>query len=595
MKVLLIQPPIRDFYQTSIRTQPLGLAYLAASLKSYGYEVEILDCQIEKKKSIPIPSELSYLRDFYPFNDRSPFKLYTGYYHFGMGWDEIKETIKESKADVFGISSSFTPYHGEALEIARIIKDWDRRKIVVMGGAHVSCDPENVLKSSFVDYVVLGEGEIRFPFLLEQIGKGKVRAIEKVDGIGYRKDGEIQINPFQNFIQDLDSILHPARELLDMDRYRIKKKRSTMIITSRGCPHGCAYCSAHLVMGKSFRTRTPEAIIKEMAECQKQYGIQIFDIEDDNFTFDQERAMRLMNLIIENFGEEKIELSAMNGVSFASLDGELLKLMKRAGFKTINLSYVSTDPSTKERMGRPKAKTEFDEILKEAERVGLNVIAYAILGIPGQTIEEMADTLIYLMGKRGLIGPSIYYPTPGTPLFERCKKDGILPPHICQWRSSAFPIETEAFNRLDMVTLFRLARLINFIKGKMDEGELSEGMTWKEPFQVLKEKKRFEGNVEMKDEYESARYAPCLPARSVSAKAGAMRFASFKKVKVKEEAITWTDLVLLLFEERSFFSLTKDAKGRTSISKVESSRKVLDYFFEKSRERPILKSLPSII
>jgi hypothetical protein len=89
MKILLIQPPVRNFYQTSIRTQPIRLAYLASSLQSHGHEVEILDCQTEKKKSIPIPSELSYLKDFYPFDDRSPFKLYTGYYRFGMGWGEM--------------------------------------------------------------------------------------------------------------------------------------------------------------------------------------------------------------------------------------------------------------------------------------------------------------------------------------------------------------------------------------------------------------------------------------------------------------------------------------------------------------------------
>jgi len=554
MKILLIQPPIQDFYQTSIRTQPIGLAYLAASLKNHGHDVEILDCQTETKKSIPIPAELSYLKDFYPFNDRSPFKLYSGYYHFGMGWEEIRQKIKDSKADVFGISSSFTPYHGEALEIAQIIKEWDRRKIVVMGGAHVSCDPESVLRSPYVDYVILGEGEVRFPLLLEQIGKGKVDKIEEIDGIGYRKNGEIRINPLQNFIHDLDSLPHPARELLDLDRYRMRKKRSTVIITSRGCPHGCAYCSAHLVMGASFRTRTPEAILKEMKECQEKYGIEIFDIEDDNFTFDQGRAKQLMNLIIEKFGEEKIELSAMNGVSFASLDEELLGLMKKAGFKTINLSYVSTDPSTKERMGRPKAKTEFDEILEDAERVGLNVIAYAILGMPGQTIEEMVDTLIYLMGEKVLIGPSIYYPTPGTPLFERCEKEGILPTHPVQWRSSAFPIETKEFNRLDLLTLFRLARVINFIKGKMDGKALEEGMAWRELYQVLEE-----------------------------------------KVKVKEESITWVNLLSLLLRDKSFFSLRKESGRKISVEKEKSSKKVLDYFFEKAWGKPILRSHPYIV
>jgi radical SAM superfamily enzyme YgiQ (UPF0313 family) len=306
-------------------------------------------------------------------------------------------------------------------------------------------------------------------------------------------------------------------------------------------------------MGASFRARTPEAILKEMVSCQKQYAIQIFDIEDDNFTFDQERAKRLMSLVIENFGEGKVELTAMNGVSFASLDEELLRLMKRAGFRTINLSYVSVDPSTKERMRRPKPPTEFDKILENAAQVALNVVAYAILGMPGQTIEEMVDTLIYLMGKKVLIGPSIYYPAPGTPLFERCKKEGILPPYLSQWRSSAFPIETKEFNRLELLTLFRLARVINFIKGKMDGKELEEGMTWEELLRFIKDK------VEV-------------------------------KVKVKEEAITWIDLVLLLSEERSFFSLRKDSGRKISVEKEKSSKKVLDYFFEKAWGNPILKS-----
>jgi radical SAM superfamily enzyme YgiQ (UPF0313 family) len=402
-----------------------------------------------------------------------------------MEWDEIRKNIIDSKADIFGISSAFTPYHGEALEIARIIKEWDHRKIVIMGGAHVSCDPMGVLKSPYIDYIVLGEGEVRFPLLLDRIRKGGAKGIEEMDGIGFRMNGEIQVNPLETFIPNLDSLSHPARELLDLDRYRIKKKRSTMILTSRGCPHDCAYCSTRLVMGTSFRIRSSEAIIREMTECRQRYGIQVFDIEDDNFTFDQDRAKRLMRLIIEKFGEGEIELSAMNGVSFPSLDEELLRLMKKAGLKTINLSYVSTDPHTKEGMKRPKAITSFDHILEGARRVGLHVIAYGIFGMPGQTIEEMVDTLVYLMGKRVLIGPSIYYPTQGTPLFERCKKENLLPSHPSQWRSSALPIETQDFNRIDLVTLFRLSRMINFIKGKMDTGDLNEGITFKELFQLL--------------------------------------------------------------------------------------------------------------
>jgi hypothetical protein len=173
--------------------------------------------------------------------------------------------------------------------------------------------------------------------------------------------------------------------------------------------------------------------------------------------------------------------------------------------------------------------------------------------MPGQTIREMVDTLIYLMGKRALIGPSVYYPTPGTSLFEQCKAKELLPSHPSQWRSSALPIETEDFDRLDIVTLFRLARVINFMKGKMDEGELNEGMTWRELYDVLKEKVEAEG---------------------ISSK----------------ETLTWIGLLLIFFKERSFFSVKKGGVGRKSIFREKSSKKVLDYFFEKAWNRPILRS-----
>jgi radical SAM superfamily enzyme YgiQ (UPF0313 family) len=465
-----------------------------------------------------------------------------------MGWEEIRKRVEESEAEAFGISSSFTPYHGEALKVAQLIKEWDSKKIVVMGGSHVSCDPEGVLRSTFVDYVILGEGEYRLSLLMDCLRRGKQEEIDLMDGVGYRQNGEIRVNHLRSFIPDLDSIPLPKRDLLDLDRYRINKKRSTMIITSRGCPHGCAYCSAHLVMGSSFRVRGPENIVREMVECRERYGIEAFDIEDDNFTFDQERAKRLMESIIETFGEKRLELSAMNGVSFASLDSELLSLMKRAGFHTLNLSFVSTDLSIKKRMRRPQSIIDFDPILKEIGKVGLNVVAYAILGIPSQTIEEMTDTLIYLMEKRVLIGPSIYYPTPGTLLFERCQKDGILPSNLSQWRSSALPIETKEFNRLDLATLLRLARTINFIKGKMDCGELEEGITWREIFQISK-------------------------GRGVEGKRPG-----------------WKDLMFSLLREKCFFSLRKSLEKNLLIQKEKTSKRVLDYFFERALGKPILRS-----
>jgi radical SAM superfamily enzyme YgiQ (UPF0313 family) len=196
-------------------------------------------------------------------------------------------------------------------------------------------------------------------------------------------------------------------------------------------------------------------------------------------------------------------------------------------------------------MKRPGLTVDFKDVVNDAEEVGIDVVAYAIWGMPGQTIEEMVDTLVYLMGQRVLIGPSIYYPTPGTPLFERCKKENILPAHLSQWRSSAFPIEMKEFNRLDILTLVRLTRAINFIKGKMDRGELGEGITWKELYQILSDRKGRE---------------------------------------------VWIDLLFLLLDKESFFTLRKGSEREASFLKENSSKRVLDCFFEKAWGRPIFES-----
>ena len=126
MKALLIQPPVEDFYQTTIRTLPVGLLYLAASLKQSGIDIEILDCQAtEKKQTIEMPREFAYLKRYYRPGNLSPFKLFSHYRHYGLPWDEIRERIRLANADVIGVSSLFTPFYREAFRIAAIAKELD--------------------------------------------------------------------------------------------------------------------------------------------------------------------------------------------------------------------------------------------------------------------------------------------------------------------------------------------------------------------------------------------------------------------------------------------------------------------------------------
>jgi anaerobic magnesium-protoporphyrin IX monomethyl ester cyclase len=219
MKILLIQPPVRDFYQTAIRTQPIGLAYLAAALEQTGCDVEILDCQVTNlKKPIPVPEKFYRIKEFYPRGDLSPFRLYSGYHHFGLSYEEIKERIRQSSADVIGISSQFTPYCDEAFTIASLVKSINTKTPVILGGAHVSVAPEEVLKQPSVDYLVTGEGDETFPLLVDYIKQG--RQLDDLDGVGYRVNGKVHLNPKHFFINDIDALPFPARHLLDFSRYR---------------------------------------------------------------------------------------------------------------------------------------------------------------------------------------------------------------------------------------------------------------------------------------------------------------------------------------------------------------------------------------
>jgi hypothetical protein len=257
-------------------------------------------------------------------------------------------------------------------------------------------------------------------------------------------------------------------------------------------------------------------------------------------------------------------MSAMNGVSFASLNGELIDLMKRAGFKAINISLVSTSDSLRNTMGRTHGVSDFNTVLDVADKAGLNVVAYAILGMPGQTIEDMVDTVGYLMSRKVLIGPSIYYPVPGTALFGTCRKEGVLPRCTSQYRSSAVPVETGAFSRLDLITLIRLVRAVNFIKGKIDEKVLPEGIHLHDLVLLLREKRGIKN-------------APVTPSA----------FNMQGPMCRTEEGHSWQELLFRLLAEKALFCLQKTSDGSIIAAREVQSKKLTDHFLERLWLAPI--------
>ncbi len=459
-KILLIQPPIQDFYQTQIRQEPLGLAYLQASLHAAGFSAEILDCLEENtRQTIVIPPELAYITPYYPTNDLSPFKIFGHFLHFGLSFENIFQKIREMQPDLVGISANFSPYFPIVIQIARLCKQYRAEVPVVVGGHHVSACPAETLREPVFDFVVIGEGENTFCLLAQHYFDGKSRELYALPGLGFRENGEIRLNQPANPLKDLDSLKTP--------HYRSPSKMK-MILTSRGCPRNCQFCSIHHVMGKTIRERSIENVIGEMKFWYQQ-GIQQFDFEDDNLIYHPARAEKLFLEIIHNFGERTLKLSAMNGLAADHLNCEILNLMTLAGFEWLNLPLVSGTVTVQRKIKRNQSHEQFLKIVELAAHYELKVVGYLILGLPDDTIENMIQDILGLMQQRLLLGPSIFYPPPGSETYLDCvQKKYIQPFDYIKFRSTAVPVETGNFKRVDVITLFRLARLINYLKELLD-------------------------------------------------------------------------------------------------------------------------------
>ena len=458
-KILLINPPIQDFYQTEIRQQPLGLKYIQAVLENEGYETCLLDSLAHHKKpTIPIPPHFNYLKAYYPPNDLSPFKLFSHYRHFGLSFPELSREIQNSHPDLIGISVNFTPYFDMALATARLCTSIFPNVPIVAGGHHATAAPERVLQSGPFDFVILGEGEQRILQLIRSISDNDFSLIKKIDGIAYREHDRVIITPITSYIDDLDHL-----PILNI------KNDPALLITSRGCPKNCNFCSIAKVMGKKVRFRSIEAVIQEI-ETGIKNGVRKFDFEDDHLTINQDRARQLLNEIITRFGHYGLTLSAMNGLMADTLDDELIQLMKLAGFEWLNIPLVSGSPEIQNKIDRNQSDRHFLNVVAWAQTYGLKIVAYLILGLPEDRPDQMIDDVIFLAGLPVLIGPSLFYPPPGSATFNNCIDRGYISgTDYALYRSSAVPLETENFSRQDLITVFRIVRAINFVKGLIDK------------------------------------------------------------------------------------------------------------------------------
>lgn len=465
--ILLIQPPIRDYYLTTKRTIPYGLISIAAALRQHGYKVVVLDALANgKSRPAPLPRPLEYLSDVYGPPDISPFALFHQYRHFGYALPTIAERARLSGAFLIGISSLFSAYEDMALECAQAVKSMTPESLLVLGGHHASVFPDRMLDHPSVDFVLRGDGEATLPTLANTLQQKGL--LESVPGIAFdREDGQRHINP-PAYVDDLDGLAPPAIDLVNTNFYARNGKATLVMASSRGCPMQCSYCCMGAHSSIPYRRRSVKHVMQEILHAAAHREIGFIDFEDENMAMDQAWFTDLLREIIHNFGARKPELRAMNGLYPPALDQTMIALMRDAGFRELNLSLGSCDGNQVRRFQRPPVVSAFDRALTWAEQMDMTAVGYLIAGAPGQDPMVSVGDLLYLASRRVLAGLSIYYPAPDSADFKHCKAAGLLPSSPLGWRSTALPLD-HTTGRTESMTLLRLARILNFMKHCLDE------------------------------------------------------------------------------------------------------------------------------
>lgn len=375
-------------------SQPLGLLYLAAVARQAGHRVALADLGLTGAESA---------RALDPW-------------------------LKDLEPQVVGISAPFSLMAPVVEDLARQVKRRLPRTKVLVGGAHASSLPRAVLDCPQVDLVFLGESEDS----LERYLSGQDP--EKIEGLAFRRNGEMAANPRSGWIEDLDALPLPARDLLDLEAYwersgRAGMGRWTSFITSRGCPFRCVFCSTHTVWGRRWRPRGPEAVAAELEELAGRFGMDTLSLEDDNFTLDMDRAKNILRLVLERGLE--FNWATPNGLRADRLDPELVELMKKAGFTQAKVAVESGSPRVNHKIIHKNLDLKrAQEVVSLAADQGLPPAAFFVLGFPGETPEDMLTTIEYALElkERGLVGADFFMatPYPGTDLLDQARREGLL-------------------------------------------------------------------------------------------------------------------------------------------------------------------------
>jgi len=311
-------------------------------------------------------------------------------------------------------------------ECSRLIKEFNKKIVIIIGGPHPSSTPVEALTYlKDVDYGFKGEAEIGLSTLLKNLSS---KNLKNVPGLIYRKGKKIECNR-QMLLEDLDSLGFPSWDLINPLWYQkglqtlfVKNLPVAPIMTTRGCPYQCTYCSAREINGIKIRYRSASKIVDEIELLQKQYGIKEIWIEDDNFTFNKNFVKEFCNELIKR--NVKISWSCPNGVRLNTLDRELLDLMKKTGCYILMVGIEFGSQRILDKVKKSLRVEEIREKVKLINESGIDAHGFFIMGFPTEAKEDIMKT-IKLALELDLVGANFafFHPLPGTEIFRELVKN----------------------------------------------------------------------------------------------------------------------------------------------------------------------------